>query len=130
MTKRIVQKQIPQENVDDRKLRGRPGDKLETTEINNAIARIDEQIAMGHAQMDLLKKQTEVMKKYPKPLKAQFAYEESEEWLDIARAHHDMNLTFKLLEKEIDIKGLEQQKDNFVVMLEDRKDGIQEEKSE
>ena len=123
-------KKIKQDNVEDRRIRGMPGDHLETSAAEESIERIDKQIEMTHKQTELLKKQTDVMIKYPKPLDPKFAYEESEEWIEIAREHHKMGLEYKLIEKEIEIKGLEDQKKNFEIMLEDRKDGILEEKKE
>ena len=66
----------------------------------------------------------------PEPLKPNFAYEEREEWVEVAREFHMLGLESKLKEIGYEIQGLKDRKEMFEKLLEDDDNGIIKEEKE
>jgi hypothetical protein len=112
----MVNKEI---NVEKKTMDGRPGDMKDPEKLNEAIANIDEAVDYHNRRKGLTERQFKLMIENPEPLNPNFAYEEREEWVEVAREFHMLTMESKMKEIEFEIKGLEERKETFEKLLEE-----------
>jgi len=121
-----METEIPIENKVEKTV---PNDLiLKRQKLEQAIENTKLMIELAKLQSEALKKQYEVMMKYPKPLEPKFEYEQQPEWEEVARMFHEIGLKQKLKEIELTIKGYEDQIEVFRKQLEEE-NGSEEEKN-
>jgi hypothetical protein len=98
---------------------GRPGDMKDPEKLNEAIANIIEAVDYHTRRKEVTERQFKLMIENPEPLNPNFAYEEREEWVEVARDFHLLTMEAKMKEIDFEIKGLEDRKETFEKLLGD-----------
>jgi len=103
----------------DKKIQeGRPGDVKNPEQLKEAIANIDKAIDYHIRRKAVTEKQFTLMVENPEPLEPKFAYEEREEWVEVARDFHLLTMEAKMREIDFEIQGLNERKETFEKLLE------------
>lgn len=96
-----------------------PGTQKDPEQLKEAMANIDEAIDYHTRRREVTERQFTLMVENPEPLDPKFAYEEREEWVEVARDFHLLTMEAKMKEIEFEIKGLEDRKKTFENLMED-----------
>jgi len=90
-----------------------PGVPKDVKQLDAALKNIDEAIDHHGRRLKVTKDQFNLMIESPEPLDPKFAYEEREEWIEVAREFHILSCEAKLKEIGFEISGLEERKKTF-----------------
>lgn len=106
-------------NIDKKMRDGVPGDRKDTTTLKAAIDNTQELIDFNKRNIVLVKKQFDIMKKFPKRCDPMFEYEKQDEWVETQVEKFDMEEQFQVKELEFKITDDEKQLETFKKLLED-----------
>lgn len=102
--------------------RGHTHEKKPKANIEQIIKDIDEAIDEQKERKSLLDKQGELMMKFPKPMEPKWEYETKEEWVEVLKATHKLELAKRRMEMDMNIKGFIDRKAVMMQMLDDEDD--------
>lgn len=106
-----------QEAEDQANFNGHPHGMKDPEALKKVIEEFDRAIVYHEKKREILRQQYELMAKYPKPLDPKFEYETQDEWVDLIRQQHELNIEPKLMEVDEDIRTTKDRKRVYEEML-------------
>jgi hypothetical protein len=83
---------------------GHPHGMKDPEDLKKVIKEYDEAVKYHEDKRELVRKQCDLMVKFPKPLNPEFEFETKDEWIELMRQQNKMNIGPKLQNVDADIQ--------------------------